>query len=172
MNPVMKLVNKACDLGTDTILQPVTEICRGMATVFNHAFRPPVTLEYPEVRPELPPGFRGRLALLRNPDGSEICTGCKMCSRVCPCLDLIQIETSKVETPEGKTKMVVDKYTIDLGRCICCGNCTEVCKPSCLVFTEEFDFADYSREALVYTKDMLLLSTEESNEWRKKNIKE
>ena len=172
MHPVTKFVNKTCDLGLNTVFQPVTEICRGMFTVFIHAFRPPVTLEYPEVKPDLPPRFRGRLALLRKPDGSEACTGCKMCSRVCPCMDLIQIQTSKTKTPEGKTKIVVDKYTIDLGRCINCGNCTEVCKPGCLVFIEDFEYSDYSREALVYTKERLLLSTEESNAWRERHSKE
>ncbi|MEW5819288.1 MAG: NADH-quinone oxidoreductase subunit I [Cyanobacteriota bacterium] len=171
MHPIMKLINKLCDTGQDTIFQPVTEICRGLATVFVHALRPPVTLEYPEVMPDLSPRFRGRLALLRKEDGNEMCTGCQMCSKVCPCLDLIQIQTSKIETPEGKKKIIVDNYTIDLGRCIFCGNCTDVCKPSCLVFIDDFELADYSRESLVFTKDMLLLSTEESNLWRKKHGK-
>lgn len=172
MNPVMKLINKTCDLGNNTVIQPVTEIVRGMATVFNHSFRAPVTLEYPEVKPNIPPRSRGKLALLRKPDGSFACTGCKMCQRVCPCMDLIQIESTKVETPEGKKQTVIEKYTIDLGRCINCGNCTEACKVNCLVFVEDFEYSEFSREALVYTKDMLLLSVEESNEWRKKHGKE
>ena len=172
MHPIMKLVNKTCDIGKDTFIQPVTEVCRGMATVFVHAFRPPVTIEYPEVRPKLPPNYKGRLALLRKPDGSLACTGCKMCQKVCPCIDLIQIQTSRIEDQEGKKKTVVDEYTIDLGRCIVCGNCVEACKVNCLVFIDEFDYADYSREALVYDKEMLLLSIEESNEWRKKHSME
>lgn len=172
MHPIMKTVNKICDLGSDTFIQPVTEICRGMATVFVHAFRPPVTLEYPEHKPDLSPRFKGRIALLRKPDGSESCTGCKMCSKVCPCTDLIQIQTNKIEGPDGKPKTIVEKYTIDIGRCIFCGNCTEVCPINCLVLTEQFELADYSREALVYTKEMLLLSTEESEKWRQKHGKE
>ncbi len=172
MHPIMKIVNKVCDTGSNTFFQPVTEIFRGMSTILVHAFRPAVTLEYPEEKPDLPPRFKGRLGLLRKEDGTVACTGCKMCARVCPCLDLIQIETKKVEGPDGKTKMVPEKYTIDLGRCIHCGNCTEVCPVNCLVFTDIFEMADYSREALVYTKDMLLLSEEESAEWRKKHSKE
>ena len=163
----MKIVNKMCNVGSNTFLQPVTEIVRGMATVFNHAFRPSITLEYPEKMPDRSNRFRGRLALLRNENGEPGCIGCKMCSAVCPCGDLIQIQTSKVDGPEGKPKIVVDKYTVDLGRCIFCGNCTDVCKPSCLVFIEDFELADYSRESLVYDKDRLLLSVEDSNKWRK-----
>lgn len=166
MHPIMKTVNKICDLGTDTFIQPVTEICRGMSTILLHAFREPVTLEYPEIRPEISPRFRARLALLRKSDGSELCIGCKMCTNVCPCTDLVYMETHKEDTPEGKPKIIVDKHTIDLGRCIQCGNCCEVCPVNCLVFTDKFDYADYSREALVYSKEMLLLSAEESDKWR------
>lgn len=169
MHPIMKLVNRICDIGLNTFFQPITELIRGHMTVIVHAFRPPITLEYPEVKPKLSLRFRGKLALLRKEDGTEACTGCQMCAKVCPCMDLIQIETKKDKTPEGKTKIIVEKYTIDLGRCIQCGNCTDICKPKCLVFTEDFEYADFSKEALVYTKEMLLLSTEESNEWRKKH---
>jgi NADH-quinone oxidoreductase subunit I len=167
MHPVMKTINKVCNLGNNTLVEPVTEIIRGMSTVMVHAFRPSVTIEYPEVRPDLSERFKGRLALLRKPDGSEMCVGCKMCTRVCPCMDLIVMETHKEETPDGKSKVVVDKHTIDMGRCILCGNCVEVCPVNCLVFTHVFDYADYSRESLVYTKEMFLLSPEESEEWRK-----
>lgn len=137
----------------------ITEIARGMATIMKHFFREPITLEYPEKRPQLNARFRGRLALLTNNDGSDLCMGCKSCARVCPCGDLIQIETTK--DPETK-KMRVEQFTIDLGRCIFCGNCTEVCPKSALVMTQEFELANYSRRSLVFDKEMLTLSPEQS----------
>ena len=142
----------------------VVEISRGMFTVLKHAFRPAITLEYPEQKPVLNARFKGRLALLVNSDGSDICNGCKMCARVCPCGDLIQIETKKDEN----NKIMVDKYTIDIGRCIFCGNCTEVCPQKVLIMTNEFELADYSRQALVYDKKRLALSPQESAKWRDK----
>jgi len=139
----------------------VTEIARGMYTIAKHAFRPAITLEYPEKKPELNSRYHGRLALTRNPDGTEMCTGCKCCTKVCPCGDLIHVETQKDEN----NKQVVTKFTVDIGRCIFCGNCTEACPKDALIMTNEFELADYSREALVYDKERLLLSVEESNKW-------
>lgn len=141
----------------------IAEISRGMLTILKHFFRSPITLEYPEQKPELSSRFKGRLALLVNADGSDTCTGCKSCSRVCPCGDLIQIDTEKTEDK----KLAVNRFTVDIGRCIFCGNCTEACPKGALIMTNEFELADYSREALVYDKKRLLLSVEESDKWRK-----
>ena len=143
-------------------ISAIVEIARGMYTVGKHVFRPPITLEYPEKKPTLNSRYHGRLALLRNSDGTEMCSGCKCCSKVCPCGDLVHIETQK----DASNKMSVSKFTIDVGRCIFCGNCTEACPKGALIMTNEFELADYSREALVYDKERLLLSVEESDKWR------
>jgi len=145
----------------------VIEILRGMLTIFKHAFRTPITQEYPEKKPEFAPGLGGRLALTSNQDGSLKCIGCMSCTKVCPCGDLIQIESHKDEN----NKPVIDKFTIDVGRCIFCGNCTNVCPKEAIVMTEEFELADYSRESLVYDKDMLALSPEQTAKWQEKNSK-
>jgi len=142
----------------------IIEITRGMYTVFKHIFRPPITLEYPEKKLDLSPRFHGRPALLVNSDGSDICSGCKSCARVCPCDDLIYIETEKDEN----NKVLVKKFTVDIGRCIFCGNCTEACPKGALIMTDKYELADFSREALVYDKNKLKLSPEESDKWREK----
>ncbi len=146
-----KLINKT--------ISGIIEIGRGMATIMKHFFRKPITLEYPEKRPDLSSRFRGRLALLTNKDGSDVCIGCKSCVKVCPCNDLIQIETLK--DPETK-KITVKQFTIDIGRCIFCGNCTEICPKTALVMTDEFELADYSRQSLVFDKRALTLTPEAS----------
>jgi NADH-quinone oxidoreductase subunit I len=142
----------------------IIEIARGMLTIGKHAFRKPITLEYPEKRPVLNSRYKGRLALRVNEDGSDLCIGCGMCAKVCPCGDLIQIKTSKDENK----KVSVDDFTIDIGRCIFCGNCTEVCPKAALIMTNEFELADFSREALVFNKKMLMLSPKESAKWAEK----
>lgn len=141
----------------------IIEIGRGMYTIMKHFFRKPITQEYPEKKPELPPRFRGRLALLSNSDGTDACIGCKSCTKVCPCGDLIQVETSK--DPETK-KLKVDRFTIDIGRCIFCGNCTDVCPVNAIVSTDQFELAGYSRESLVLDKAGLTLSPEDSEKVR------
>ncbi len=150
-------------------ISAIIEIGRGMSTIMKHFFRKPITLEYPEKKPELNGRFRGRLALLTDKDGSDVCIGCKTCAKVCPCTDLIQIETSK--NPETK-KLNVDRFTIDIGRCIFCGNCTDVCPVTAIVSTEQFELADYSRESLVLDKKGLTLSPEESEQVRDKKERE
>jgi NADH-quinone oxidoreductase subunit I len=48
--------------------------------VFSHAFRPRVTVQYPDVQPYLPPRYRGRIILSRDPDGEERCVACYLCA--------------------------------------------------------------------------------------------
>jgi NADH-quinone oxidoreductase subunit I len=144
------------------VVEGLKEIGKGMATVFSHYFRPPVTLEYPEVMPDLSDRFHGRLCLLTKSDGTDLCIGCQACARVCPCNDLIQIEMHR----DANKKPVIDLFTIDIGRCIFCGNCTEVCPVDCIKMLPDFELADYSREALVLDKKDLMISGEDSDHWR------
>lgn len=153
---------KTSDLQGNRVLDGLKEIGRGMTTVLSHYFRPPVTLEYPEVMPDLSDRFHGRLCLLTKSDGTDLCVGCQACARVCPCNDLIQIEMHR----DVNKKPIIDMFTIDLGRCIFCGNCTEVCPVDCIKMLSDFELSDYSREALVLDKKDLTLSGEESDHWR------
>ncbi|MDD3149996.1 MAG: NADH-quinone oxidoreductase subunit I [Candidatus Gastranaerophilales bacterium] len=143
----------------------IIEISRGMFTILKHLFRKPITLEYPEQRPDLSQRFKGRLALRVKEDGSDRCSGCGSCVKVCPCGDLIQITKEKDENG----KFIVKDFVVDMGRCIFCGNCTEVCPSKGLVMTNEFELADYSRESLIYDKKRLLLSAEESKKYDESN---
>ena len=136
-----------------------------MATVAKHVFRAPVTLEYPENIINLAERFHGRLALMTKSSGEDLCIGCKACAKVCPCNDLIQIEMHR----DDDKKPVIDQFTIDIGRCIFCGNCTEVCPVDCIKMLDDFELADYSREALVLDKAGLSLSGEESDAYRAKH---
>jgi NADH-quinone oxidoreductase subunit I len=147
----------------NAVLDGITEIGRGMGTVMKHFSRPPVTLSYPEEMPDLSTRFHGRLSLLTKSDGTDLCVGCKACARVCPCEDLIQIEMHR----DDNKKPVIDAFTIDMGRCIFCGNCTEVCPVDCIKMLPDFELADYSRQALVLDKKDLTLSGEDSDQWRR-----
>lgn len=134
------------------------EILRGMFTVGKYAFRPSVTLEYPEKKYNFNSRFKGRPALTVDENGELLCMGCKACQKVCPCSDLIYIETSKDENK----KLKVDKFTIDLGRCIFCGNCSDACSKGAIIMSQEYELSDYSRESLVFDKEKLALSPEKS----------
>ena len=57
-------------------------IVRSLWMVFSHVTRKRDTILYPEVKGEdiVPPRFRGRIVLTRDPDGEERCVACNLCA--------------------------------------------------------------------------------------------
>lgn len=55
-----------------------------------HAFAKRETRMYPEEPVYLPPRYRGRIVLTRDPDGEERCVACNLCAVACPvgCISL------------------------------------------------------------------------------------
>lgn len=137
----------------------LNQVRRGLATVFGHSFREPITKEYPQIVPAIAPHFRGRLALTVNPEtGDHLCISCKQCERVCPdkCIEI----TSQKSAETGKLELI--DFRIDHGLCMFCGLCTEVCPTTCIINTNDFELSEYSREALIYDLKKLTLSQDES----------
>jgi NADH-quinone oxidoreductase subunit I len=137
----------------------LNEVRRGLATVFKHTWREPITKNYPDEMPDITPHFRGRLALTVNPEtGDHLCISCRQCERVCPdkC-----IEITSHKSPETNKLELID-FKIDHGLCMFCGLCTEVCPTLCIINTNDFEMADYSRQSLIYDLKKLTLSQEES----------
>lgn len=140
----------------------IYHICVGLWTVFKHTGREPITKEYPDIMPDLPGAFRGRLALAVNPEtGEHLCISCRQCERVCPdkCIDI----TAHKSPETGKLELI--DFKIDHGLCMFCGLCTEVCPTTCIINTNDFELADYSREALIYDLKRLTLTQDESSHY-------
>ncbi|MBX9937762.1 MAG: NADH-quinone oxidoreductase subunit I [Candidatus Obscuribacterales bacterium] len=137
----------------------LNQVRRGLATVFGHSFREPITKEYPQVVPEITTNFRGRLALTVNPEtGDHLCISCRQCERVCPdkCIEI----TSSKSAETGKLELI--DFKIDHGLCMFCGLCTEVCPTYCIINTNDFELSEYAREDLIYDLKKLTLSQDES----------
>ncbi len=134
------------------------EILKGLSLTLRKLFAKPVTVQYPEERKPLAPGFRGRHALVRDPKtGLDRCVGCYRCAQVCPA-QCIYIETER--DPNTK-KRLVTRYDIDALRCIFCGYCEEVCPVNAIVLTEFYEYSGYSREELYFTREKLLRNWDE-----------
>jgi len=136
------------------------EIWKGLAlTLKKLLFDRPVTIQYPEKDRVIPaPGFRGRHALVRDPQtGDTLCIACMRCVRVCPskCIN-IEYEID----PETK-KRKITKYEIEALRCVYCGYCEEVCPVNAVVLTEYFEYAGYTREEVFFDKERLLKNWDE-----------
>lgn len=116
----------------------------GHYTVFKHVFKKPVTLEYPEKKPALNSNFRGVHALVHNEESGLLCTACGTCQRVCPSFGTIEIEKAKDE--DGK--FYPKNYSINLNKCIFCGNCVNHCPFGAIVMSKEFELATEDKSAL------------------------
>ena len=126
---------------------------RSLVMVFSHAFRKRDTLQYPEEPVYLPPRYRGRIVLTRDPDGEERCVACNLCAVACPvgCISL-----QKAETEDGR--WYPEFFRINFSRCIFCGLCEEACPTTAIQLTPDFEMGEYKRQDLVYEKEDLLIS--------------
>lgn len=122
----------------------VVSLILGHLTVFKHLFKRPVTLEYPEKKANLNDKFRGKHALAVDEEGKLLCTACGTCQKVCPSFGTIEIEKEKNESGKFYPKT----YSIDLNKCIFCGNCAQYCPFNAIVMTKEYELADEKKSAL------------------------
>jgi len=128
------------------------EILKGLALTLKHLFSHAVTRQYPKEKREPFPGSRGLHALVRDEEtGKQRCVGCGLCAAMCPS-QCIYIYTSEGEDH----KKVVDRYEIDVLRCVFCAFCVEACPFKAVALTGHYEYSDYNRDALYYTKERLL----------------
>jgi NADH-quinone oxidoreductase subunit I len=127
-------------------------ILRTLWLVFVRAFWPRFTVRYPDVRRRLPPRWRGRIILSRDPDGEERCVACYLCAVACP-VDCIALQATEDE--HGRRYPAF--FRINFSRCIFCGYCEEACPTYAIQLTPDFEMAEYKRNELVYEKEDLLI---------------
>lgn len=120
--------------------------------VFLHLFHKADTVQYPEEKPYLPPRWRGRIVLTRDPDGEERCVACYLCAVACP-VDCISLQA----TEEQDGRRYPEFFRINFSRCIFCGMCEEACPTYAIQLTPDFEMSEYDRQNLVYEKEDLLI---------------
>lgn len=121
--------------------------------MFLHGFQPRATIQYPEEKPKVPPRYRGRIVLTRDPDGEERCVACNLCAVACP---VACISLQKAEKPDGR--WYPEWFRINFSRCIYCGFCEEACPTYAIQLTPDYELGEYDRQNLVYEKEHLLIS--------------
>ncbi|MEW6137577.1 MAG: NADH-quinone oxidoreductase subunit NuoI [Thermodesulfobacteriota bacterium] len=128
-------------------------LIKGLWTIFLHTFRKRETILYPEEKPSIPPRWRGRIILARDPDGEERCVACYLCAAVCP-VDCIALQAAEDE----HGRRYPEFFRINFSRCIFCGFCEEACPTYAIQLTNDFEMCEYDRTNLVYEKEHLLIS--------------
>ena len=136
--------------------QPFSTL-KGFGVTFRQIFRKPITQQYPEYKRPVYPRFRGRHRLHRHENGLEKCVGCSLCAAACPA-DCIRVvaEENTAENRVSAGERYARIYEINMSRCIFCGYCELACPFDAITLGNEFEIAEYSRDDLIYTKDMLL----------------
>ncbi|MGO9611776.1 MAG: NADH-quinone oxidoreductase subunit NuoI [Dissulfurispiraceae bacterium] len=127
------------------------DILRGLALTLKMFFKRSVTRQYPDEKRPPEPGFRGLHALARKGDGTARCVGCGLCVAVCPsqCIHLY--------TTDGPNhEKIVERYEIEVLKCLFCSLCVEACPFQAVVLTEQYECADFTKDALYMTRDRLL----------------
>lgn len=129
---------------------------RGLFIVLKYAFKKHQTIRYPEEKRVLPKRSRGRHYLTKWEDGKERCIGCELCAIVCPA-QAIYVKAAENETKNEHShgERYAEDYQINMLRCIFCGMCEEACPTGAVVLGNQFELSSYTREELIYTKDML-----------------
>jgi NADH-quinone oxidoreductase subunit I len=128
-------------------------LLRSIWYTFLHAFHKRETRGYPEKKPYLPPRYRGRIVLTRDPDGEERCVACNLCAAACP-VDCIALQAA--EDKDGRR--YPEFFRINFSRCIFCGFCEEACPTYAIQLIPDFELGEYDRQNMVYEKEHLLIN--------------
>lgn len=136
------------------ILGGALSVLKGLWVTITNFFRKKATVNYPFPNPERNykprPGYRGDFALITDRERGRLrCTACGSCAKVCPdrCIHIVG---------EGKGKdRVPSEFYIDLGLCMFCHLCVEVCPFSALTMTPDYEQAAPDPKMLIRTLEDL-----------------
>jgi NADH-quinone oxidoreductase subunit I len=132
------------------------QIVAGLGITMKNMLKPPVTLEYPEERPDIPSGYRGVPTLVKDPNGREKCVSCQLCEFVCP-PKAIRITPGSIdeESETAHVEKAPEEFEINMLRCIYCGYCQEVCPEEAIFLQDIYSLNGLSREELLFKKRKL-----------------
>ncbi len=134
---------------------------KGFAVTLKRLVRPPVTIEYPDVKRDMSNRFRGLPALRSDPESGEaLCVACGLCARICPtsCLEM-----HVVPSEEGDREL--GEFILRAGRCLHCGMCAQVCPVDAIAMSKEYELAPQTRNGLVFTKTELAQIGSQTDSW-------
>ena len=121
------------------ITGPWSLMC-GLSVSLKYFFDPRriVTEQYPENRKTLKmhERFRGRLEMIEDEDGNNLCTACGMCERACPNASINVLSTKNIAG-----KKVLGRYVYHFASCTQCGLCVEACPFGAIRMNQDFEVA-------------------------------
>lgn len=133
-------------------------VIKGLMITLSHFFRKKASLNYPEVKREFSPVYRGQHVLKRDEEGRERCTACGLCAVACPAeaITMVAAERGKEDLMNYREEKYAEVYEIDMLRCIFCGLCEEACPKEAIFLTDRIVNVDGKRSNFIYGKDKLV----------------
>ncbi|MGU0161626.1 4Fe-4S binding protein [Escherichia coli] len=87
----------------------------------------------------MPPRYRGRIVLTRDPDGEERCVACNLCAVACP-VGCISLQKQKPKTVAGTRNFSASTSHAAFSA----GLCEEACPTTAIQLTPDFEMGEYS----------------------------
>ena len=135
---------------------------KGMWITFSHLFKKRATIQYPEVKKEHAPIYRGQHVLKLDDNGAERCTSCGMCAVACPAEAITMESAERKPGEEGlyREEKYASLYEINMLRCIFCGLCEDACPKEAIFLTDRLVPSQFERDEFIYGKDKLVETME------------
>ena len=139
----------------------VWPILKGMAITMRHFLRQLTTrtenrytIQYPDMKKEMPDGYRGLHELKRFENGAIKCVACFMCAEACParCITIRAEAFSDLNITQGFEEKRPEVFQIDMLRCIYCGYCEEACPKDAIWLRKDYEKVSYDRVAMQFGK--------------------
>ena len=124
-------------------------VLKGMLITLRTSLRKPVTAQYPKEHLPLMDRQVGFPALTWDADvGEPYCVGCMVCVRLCPtqCMSGTMMDNPLHAEGKSPRRKMIEEFEINLGRCILCGICVEVCNFDAIEMSHEHEISHFARD--------------------------
>lgn len=133
-------------------------ILGGFKVTFRHFLQKSVTMQYPEQKWTVPPGYRGAPYLVKDQEGNTKCVSCQLCEFVCPpkAIKITPPGLNGKPADRSNAEKMPEEFEINMLRCIFCGFCQEVCPEEAIFLKQDYSLTGQSRKEMIYNKEKLL----------------
>ena len=145
---------------------------KGLLITLRTTLRRPVTAQYPKQHLPVQDRYMGFPVLTWDDKiGEPYCVACMVCIRECPtlCMSATMIDNPLHKEEKSHRRKIVETFEINLGRCIVCGICEEVCNFDAITMSHEHEISTYVRNGRRVDMPVLLekgRQFQEESGWR------